>query len=153
MIKIFSRFFIAVFLGLSLLTVATAKSPVPALNLSSNGLALRGYDPVAYFTIGSPVKGKQDITVKNGGAIYYFASAENKAQFLQNPKKYLPQYGGYCAYGTAVKAKVDGDPRVWHIVNGKLYLNITRSVDRTWNRGRSTYIKQANRNWTKLRSQ
>ncbi len=143
---------LALIIGLISPNAGLAKSPVPQLNLSNSGLALRGYDPVAYFTLGKPTKGKRDISVKNSGGTYYFASQNNKDRFLQNPTKFLPQYGGYCAYGTAVKNKVDGDPRIWHIVNGKLYFNITRSVDRTWKRNTNGYIKKANRNWPKLKN-
>ena len=129
-----------------------AKSPIPSLNLSNSGLALRGYDPVAYFNSNKPIRGKSSISTKNAGATYYFSSEANKKQFLKNPRKYLPAYGGYCAYGTAVGAKVDGDPNIWHIVNGRLYLNITRPIDRTWKRNRAGYIKKANSIWPKLRN-
>ncbi|MGI9364680.1 MAG: YHS domain-containing (seleno)protein [Rhizobiaceae bacterium] len=129
-----------------------AASPVPSLNLSKSGLALRGYDPVAYFNAGKPVKGDASITVKNGGAEYRFSSQENKALFVADPKKYLPEFGGFCAYGAAVNYKVDGDPKVWNIVDGKLYLNINRSVDKTWRGDKQTYISKANKNWTKLKN-
>jgi len=147
-IQIFFAFMLSIFAT----TAVFAKTPIPSLNLSSSGLALRGYDPVAYFKSNKPIKGKSSISTKNAGATYYFSSAANKELFLQNPTKYLPAYGGYCAYGTAVGAKVDGDPNIWHIVNGKLYLNITRPIDRTWNRDRAGYIKDANRQWPKLRN-
>jgi len=134
-------------------STSEAKSPVPSLNLSQSGLALRGYDPVAYFNAGKPVKGKSSISVSNAGATYRFSSQANKDLFLQNPTKYLPAYGGYCAYGTAVGAKVDGDPKVWSVVNGRLYLNINRSVDRTWKKAKGTYIRQANKAWPGLKNQ
>lgn len=131
---------------------AQAKSPVPDLNLSRSGLALRGYDPVAYFTAGKPTKGLKSISTKHAGGIYYFSSDKNRKLFVQNPKKFLPAYGGYCAYGTATGVKVDGHPRIWHIVNNQLYLNITPSIDRTWQKRTGTYIKRANNNWPKIRS-
>lgn len=131
---------------------AQAKSPVPDLNLSRAGLALRGYDPVAYFTVGKPTKGLKSISAKHAGGIYYFSSDENQKLFVRNPKKYLPAYGGYCAYGTATGVKVDGHPRIWHIVNNQLFLNITPSVDRTWQKRTGTYIKRANKNWPKIRN-
>lgn len=146
------QFGLAVLIGLVFITFALAKSPIPSLNLSNAGLALRGYDPVAYFNVGKPVRGKRTIATKNGGARYQFSSEENKQEFLLNPGKYLPEYGGYCAYGTAVNNKVDGDPKVWRIVDGKLYLNINRSVERTWKRDTKGYIRKANKNWPRLRN-
>ena len=133
-------------------TDAMAKTPVASLNLSSSGLALRGYDPVAYFTAGKPVKGSSKITAKHAGGTYHFSSEANKKSFLASPAKYLPQYGGFCAYGTAAGYKVDGDPKVWNVVDGKLYLNINKSVDRAWDRKQSFYIKKADKSWTKIRN-
>lgn len=151
MIRIINLFFAAFTLVCVQMQSATAASPVPSLNLSKSGLALRGYDPVAYFNAGKPVKGDASITVKNGGAEYRFSSQENKELFIANPGKYLPEFGGFCAYGAAVNYKVDGDPSVWNIVDGKLYLNINRSVNKTWRGDRQTYISKANKNWTKLK--
>lgn len=124
---------------------------VPELNLSRSGLALRGVDPVSYFTAGKPIKGKKSVSVKHAGGTYRFASESNKKLFLSDPEKYLPAYGGHCSYGTAVGNKVDGSPYVWHIVDGKLYLNINRSIDRTWQRNVPGYIRQANKKWPGLK--
>ena len=151
MIRIFHSLLAALALVFVQLQPGVAASPVPSLNLSKSGLTLRGYDPVADFKAGKPVKGDASITVKNAGAEYRFSSQENKALFVANPAKYLPEYGGFCAYGAAVNYKVDGDPKVWNIVDGKLYLNINRSVDKTWSSDKKSYIKKANRNWTKLK--
>jgi YHS domain-containing protein len=156
-IALFVRFLILPFVTAFLLLTpmagqsALAKTPVASLNLSQSGLALRGYDPVAYFKAGKPVKGSKDIAVLHGGGTYYFSSQENKAAFQDNPKKYLPEYGGFCSYGAASNYKVDGDPKVWNIVDGKLYLNINKSIDRSWDRKRSFYIKKANKNWLKIK--
>ena len=126
---------------------------IPELNLSRTGLALRGVDPVSYFTVGKPVKGQKSITAELRGGTYWFSSEENKALFLKNPDAYLPAYGGYCAYGTAVKTKVDGDPYIWHIIDDQLYLNITKPVDRVWRKNIPGYIRDANKNWTWLEHQ
>ena len=126
---------------------------IPELNLSRTGLALRGVDPVSYFTVGKPVKGQKSITTELRGGTYWFSSEENKALFLKNPDAYLPAYGGYCAYGTAVKTKVDGDPYIWHIIDDQLYLNITKPVDRVWRKDIPGYIRDANKNWTWLEHQ
>ena len=124
---------------------------VPELNLSRSGLALRGVDVVSYFVAGEPQKGREEFSVSHAGGTYWFTSQVNKDLFLSNPDKYLPAYGGYCSYGTAVNAKVDGDPYIWHIIDGRLYLNITRSVDRVWRRDIPGYINQADRNWPKIK--
>ena len=124
---------------------------VPELNLSSSGLAVRGFDLVSYFTVGSPQKGREEFSHNHAGGTYWFTSEANKALFESNPDQYLPAYGGYCAYGTAVNAKVDGDPNIWHIVDDQLYLNITRSVDWVWRRDPEGYIRKANANWPKIK--
>ena len=123
---------------------------IPELNLSRSGLALRGVDPTSYFTEGKPVKGSKSITLNHKGGTYRFVSEDSKALFEQDPDAYLPAYGGYCAYGTAVETKVDGDPYIWHIVDDQLYLNITRPVDRVWQQNVPRYIRDANENWTWL---
>ncbi len=126
---------------------------VPELNLSSSGLALRGIDPTSYFNSGKPLEGDPSITVEHKGGTYRFASEKARAAFLQSPDFYLPQYGGYCAYGTAVGSKVDGDPYRWNIVDDKLYLNINRPVDLLWKTNKSGYIADANKNWPGLKNQ
>ena len=137
-------------LALMVSTKFAAAKNLPELNLSSSGLALRGYDPVAYFTQGQPVMGDASLALSYKGGTYHFASAEHQQMFVENPERFLPQYGGYCAYGTAVGAKVDGDPNLWTIVDDKLYLNITRSIDRVWHRNKPRYISDANKNWPGL---
>lgn len=126
---------------------------VPELNLSPSGLALRGIDPTSYFTSGKPLEGNTTITAEHNGGTYRFTSAESRAAFLQSPERFLPEYGGYCAYGTAVGAKVDGDPYRWNIVDDKLYLNINRSVDLLWKTNKPGYIRDANKNWPGLKHQ
>lgn len=141
----------ALFMAL-VMPLAVGAQNLPELNLSKSGLALRGVDPVSYFTAGKPVKGSAEISTQHEGGTYHFASEQSKATFLSDPAKYLPAFGGYCAYGTAVGAKVDGNPNHWNIVEGQLYLNITHSVDRTWKRNTPKYIAQAEQNWPDLKS-
>ncbi|WP_119302335.1 YHS domain-containing (seleno)protein [Dongia deserti] len=117
------------------------------LNLDQAGLAIHGYDPVAYFTDGAAIEGKADITAEHNGATYRFASAEHRSQFLADPEKYLPQYGGYCAYGTSVGKKFNGDPTAWRVVDGKLYLNLSADVQRKWLEDVSGRITEANKKW------
>lgn len=110
-------------------------------------LALEGTDAVSYFVSGKPVAGRRDIVSTYKGVTWRFSSSANKAAFDANPKKYAPQYGGHCAWGTARGYAVRGDPKVWRIVNGKLYLNYNRSVQNKWNRDIGGFITKANRNW------
>ncbi|MCY4394759.1 MAG: YHS domain-containing protein [Rhodospirillaceae bacterium] len=111
------------------------------------GKAIRGYDPVAYFTQGKPVEGKPDFTHEWKGATWYFASAANRDRFRQNPERWAPQYGGYCAYGVAQGYAVKIEVDQWSVVGGKLYLNYNRSVQRTWKQDIPGYIRTADKNW------
>lgn len=121
------------------------------VNATVTGLALRGYDPVSYFTDGRPILGDYTITASYDGATYRFASQEHKALFVKEPTKYLPQYGGFCAFGTARGFKVDGDPNVWKIVDNKLYLNLAPPVATHWNQDIAGNIKAANEKWPELK--
>lgn len=132
------------------LSAALATSALAAgveLNASSTGLALQGYDPVAYFTQGKPTKGNWKITASYNDATYRFASEEHKEKFLANPGAYLPQYGGYCAFGAAMGFKFDGDPNYWKVVDNKLYLNISQDVQQRWQGDTAQYIPLANEKW------
>lgn len=112
--------------------------------------AIRGYDPVGYFTQNVPVKGSDRFTYQWKGATWRFASAENRDRFAAAPEKYAPQYGGYCAYGVAQNYAVSIDPQAWTVVDGKLYLNYSRSVRDTWSKGIPGYIRKADANWPQV---
>jgi len=114
------------------------------------GGAINGYDPVAYFTQGKPVKGKSAHALKYKGANWRFASEKNRLAFKQNPQKYAPQYGGYCAYAVSQGYTASTDPDAWSIVNGKLYLNYSKGVRSKWSKDRPGYIRKANANWPKV---
>ena len=137
--------------GVALAAVAQSAPQAVQLNNDKKGLLLRGYDPVAYFTTGAPVKGDPQWTVPHKGATLHFASAANRDAFFRAPDKYLPAYGGFCAYGVASGYKVDGDPAVWKIVDGRLYLNIDKSIGRTFSADPARYIRQAERRWPHMR--
>jgi YHS domain-containing protein len=149
------RALIAIFTALACACGMAATTPAiaagPDVNATVTGLALRGYDPVSYFTDGKPILGDYTITASYEGAIYRFTSEEHKALFVKEPTKYLPQYGGFCAFGTARGVKVDGDPTVWKIVDNKLYLNLAPPVAARWNQDIAGYIKAANEKWPELR--
>jgi YHS domain-containing protein len=111
------------------------------------GVAVGGYDPVAYFTAQKPVQGKATITYEWKGAIWRFASEANRDAFKAMPEKYAPQYGGYCAYAVALGSRAKGDPLSWKIVDGKLYLNLSPSVQKLWQKDIPGYVKAADKNW------
>ena len=130
-----------------------ATSPATAAKaeiFAPGGKAIRGTDPVAYFTQGKPVAGKPDFTHEWKGATWYFASAANRDRFKQNPERWAPQYGGYCAYGVAQGYAVKIEVDQWSVVDGKLYLNYSRSVQRTWKQDIPGYIREANKNWPEV---
>lgn len=130
---------------------AQADTPRPVNMLgSSDGVAIRGYDPVAYFRDGGPRPGKPEFSVRHGGAVWRFASAEHKALFEADPERYLPAYGGFCAYGTSRGYLVKIEPEAWSIVDGRLYLNYDLGVRETWARRTKTYIARADGNWPRL---
>jgi hypothetical protein len=121
-------------------------------NVDSSGVALKGYDPVAYFTEGKPVRGKPEFTARHDGATYRFASAASRDAFVAAPAKYAPQYGGYCAYGMAAGYKAPIEPDAWTVVDGKLYLNYNQSVRSRWASDVPGYVRKADANWPTVRS-
>jgi YHS domain-containing protein len=130
---------------------AGAEAPRPVNTLgSTDGVAIHGYDPVAYFRDGGPRPGKPEFAVRHGGATWHFAGAEHKALFEADPERYLPAYGGFCAYGTSRGYLVKIEPEAWSIVDGRLYLNYDLGVRETWARRTKTYIARADGNWPRL---
>jgi YHS domain-containing protein len=115
------------------------------------GLAIQGYDPVAYFTQNKALEGQKQWTATFEGITYRFASAANKDLFLKDPKKYEPQYGGWCAYAMgATGEKVEIDPETFKVVNGKLYLFYHTFVNNTlpkWNKDETNLKPKADKNW------
>jgi len=120
------------------------------VNQSSDGVAIEGYDPVAYFTDSKPVKGSSQYTYRWEGAVWHFASAEHRDAFAKSPESYVPQYGGYCAYGVSQGHTAPVDPAAWKIINGKLYLNYNREVQQLFLKDPSSEIEKADQNWPKL---
>ena len=119
-----------------------------------NGLAIQGYDPVAYFTVGKAVKGSKENAVTYNGALYYFATAESKETFKKSPVKFEPAYGGWCAYAMGAKGeKVSVDPKTFKIVDGHLNLFYNKYFNNTledWNKDETNLKKKADLNWAKL---
>ena len=125
---------------------ASAKSPVAAVNAAA-GAGVKGYDVVAYFTVGQPTPGVDQHAYRWKGVTYRFASAGNLERFKADPEKYLPQYGGYCAYAMSINRIADIDPSRWAIVDGKLYLNNGFFAEKLWSLNKSGNITSADRNW------
>jgi YHS domain-containing protein len=119
-----------------------------------NGLAIQGYDPVAYFKLNKAVKGKSEFSTVLAGVTYHFSSAENRDAFIKSPAAYEPEYGGWCAYAMGAKGeKVMIDPGTFKIVNNKLYLFYNRFFNNTlkdWNKDEAHLKTQADANWQKL---
>ncbi|MDI1256792.1 MAG: YHS domain-containing (seleno)protein [Flavobacterium sp.] len=139
---------------LLLLIVATtiANAQKSEIFTSKSG-AIDGYDPVAYFTENKPVKGNPEFMYNWKTANWYFATAQNMAEFKANPEKYAPQYGGYCAYGTSAGHKAPTTPEAFTIVNEKLYLNYNENVMSMWRKDQAALIEKADVNWPKIKAE
>jgi YHS domain-containing protein len=138
-------------LGLAVVAASpasAAKDPVYTSLLSR--VAVSGYDPVAYFTDGKPVAGSKAHVATYQGAEYRFVSAANRDRFKADPARYAPQYGGYCAWAVSQGYTASADPKVWKIVNGKLYLNYNEEVGRKWATDIPGHIRKADANWPKV---
>ncbi|MEZ9701936.1 YHS domain-containing (seleno)protein [Vibrio sp. 10N.261.46.E12] len=122
------------------------------MSVDSNDIAIKGYDPVAYFADEGPVKGTSEFTATYKNAIYNFANNENRDKFRANPEAYAPQYGGYCAFGVAMGKKFETDPLAWKLEDGKLYLNLDKSVQKRWLENTQEFIQDANTNWTTIKT-
>ena len=126
---------------------AGIKGSTSEVNVDERGVALGGYDPVAYFDSGKPTRGLDTISASYGGARYLFATAAHRKAFLANPRKYVPEFGGFCATGTAFGEKVDIDPETGKVVNGKLYLNNGPKALQVFNQNTPDIIAKAQVNW------
>ena len=123
-------------------------------NLSSSGVAIEGYCPVAYFAVNKPVKGKLEYASEYNGVTYYFVSSDAKTAFEMDPQKYTPAFGGWCAFGMSVSDKFPVDPTNFKIVDGKLLLFLkNKNVDARslWNQGdKHDLVEKANAHWKKV---
>ncbi len=140
--------FISAVFGLAMTLVLAAPAMAEdAIYSNWLGKAIAGYDPVAYFTEQKPVEGDSDFTTKWMGATWYFATAQNRDKFADMPEKFAPQYGGYCAYAVSQGYTAKIDPEAWKIVEGKLYLNYSKGVQKTWEANQTAFITAADKNW------
>lgn len=115
------------------------------------GTAVGGFDAVAYHTQGEAVPGDPAVTLSHEGATWRFTSEANRALFEANPDAYAPEYGGHCAWATAQGYLAQGDPEIWRIFDGRLFLNATQGVNRRWLRDVESFIVQADANWPSLK--
>ncbi|WP_339752435.1 YHS domain-containing (seleno)protein [Algoriphagus aquimarinus] len=147
--KYLKRVSLSIVLLLLIFTSYAQKADV----FSQKDKAIKGYDPVAYFTDSKPVMGKDDIKFSYAGANWYFSSQKSLELFKSNPTKYMPQYGGYCAFGLAEGYKAPISPEAWTIVNDKLYLNYNKKVQADWNTDQAEMIKKADKNWPNVKKE
>ncbi len=151
--KIFTLTVLVISLSVSLFAQDAAALRKKKFNLEKGGVAIQGYDPVAYFKQNEAKEGTKDMAVSYQGIVYYFSSAENKAAFLKEPAKYEPEYGGWCAYAMGAKGdKVEIDPETFKIISGKLFLFYNKYLNntlKTWNKDENNLHAKADVNWQK----
>lgn len=142
----------AIFTPISIASVSTQAVAKPVfVGVTGETIAVGGYDTVSYFRgNGVPVLGSSQFTITHDGAQYKFASAENLQAFQDDPDAYLPQYGGHCAWAMSRGSLAPGDPNVYKIVDGKLYLNFNRQVQKTWLKDTAGFIAKANSEWANI---
>ena len=138
---------IGVFLALALASLLPWQAAQAGPQNLIRGLAIGGYDAVAYFESDDAIRGDPQYTYEWNGATWQFASAANRDRFAADPKAYAPQYDGYCAWAAARSYKANGDPEVWDIVDGRLYLNFSNRIKRRWEQDIPGHIAQADAVW------
>ena len=136
------------------MTPKASRAYLHSYNLPSSGVALEGYCPVAYFAVNKPVRGKPEYASTCHDVTYYFVSANAKKAFDRNPEKYIPAYGGWCAFGMSVSDKFPVDPTNFKIVDGRLMLFLgNKNVDALalWNKGnKHDLVRKADAHWKKV---
>lgn len=139
-------FFIICLIVMHSVLVITAES-VELVATDPSGVAIKGYDTVAYFTEGNAVKGDPQISYTWNDALWQFANAHHRDLFAADPERYAPQFGGYCANGLSMGKAAPADPEQWTIKGGKLYIKYSRSARDGWRENKIAKIEQANENW------
>ncbi len=141
---------LAIFTSVTISSIAHAAKPI--YSGGRDRAAIRGYDPVAYFTENQPVKGSKEFTFEHQGATWLFASAGNRDLFSANPEKYTPQFGGYCAYAVSQNTTASSKPQYFTIHQGKLYLNYSKPVYKRFLKNMDGLIDEAENNWPNVLS-
>ncbi|MFN0060328.1 MAG: YHS domain-containing (seleno)protein [Planctomycetota bacterium] len=127
-----------------------ATAPKVLVNRDNSGVAINGYDPVAYFTAGRPVRGNETYTAQFQGATYRFASAEHRDAFALEPAKYAPQFGGYCGYAASINKLSPTHPDFWQVIDGRLVLQHNQRALDLWNKNVAGNLVMADENWPSL---
>jgi len=140
-----------IFFGVLLAGSVSAADLQGPYSSSFLGIAAEGYDVVSYFSQSKAIEGDRSHSVEWSGVEWRFSSAANRDKFTDNPEKYAPQYGGYCAYAVSQGYSAGIDPEAWTVEGGKLYLNYSKSVQKTWVSDKADYIKLADDNWPSVR--
>ncbi len=140
-----------VIIGLLLTAPLTWTSNAFAAGDEPSTVAAGGYDVVAYHTEELAARGSGYHVATYDGAVYLFSNKANRTAFLKAPETYVPQFAGYCAYGAAVGKKFFADPTVWKIVDGKLYLNLDKDIQKKWESDLSGNLKKGHANWPKIK--
>ena len=148
-----SRCFIGAFVIVGLVIPSFAGDAQKMVATGPDGVAIKGYDTVAYFTENQAVKGSPEFVHPWGDAKWYFANAEHRDLFASDPERYAPQFGGFCALGMSKERAVAADPEAWTIVDGKLYMKFSEDARDRWRKDKNNAIEKANENWADLQKQ
>ncbi|HYT66855.1 MAG TPA: YHS domain-containing (seleno)protein [Vicinamibacterales bacterium] len=131
----------------ALTALVSASGPKSAINKGDGDVAVKGYDVVAYAVAGAPIKGTAQFSFRWNDATWLFSSAENRDRFAKDSVRYAPQFGGYCSWAVSRGYTADIDPEAWRIVDGRLYLNYSKSVQRRWEQDVPGNIAKGQANW------
>jgi hypothetical protein len=150
-----SHSLLAVTAGILLAMAATALSAQakPPVNTDRAAVAIKGYDVVAYATMGAAIEGAKAFEHRWNGAVWRFSSAANRDRFAQAPDRYAPQFGGYCAYAVSRGYTADVDPEAFRVIDGRLYLNYSKRVQRLWEEDIPGNIVKGQANWPAVLNQ
>ena len=148
-----TRLFINVSLVAGLVTLSFAGDPQKMVATGPDGVAIKGYDTVAYFTENRAMKGNPEFSHFWRDAKWYFANADHRDLFAADPEHYAPQFGGFCALGISKGKAVAADPEAWTIVDGKLYMKFSEDARGRWRKDKDKAIEKAKENWTELQKQ
>ena len=135
---------------LAVFAVVPVVEAIDPIHSNRQGLAIQGYDPVAYFAQQRALPGDERWSYEWNGATWRFASQSHLETFVEDPERYAPQYGGYCAYAVSKGSTAKIDPEAWAVVEGKLYLNYNSKIQKKWNADIPGYIARADQNWPRL---
>lgn len=138
-------------LATALFPAACAKEDgVKKINTTTDNVAIKGFDTVAYFSAEKAVEGNPQFSFVWNGAKWYFANAENLEKFTKNPEQFAPQFGGYCSWAVSHGYTANGDPEAWKVVDGKLYLNYNQQVKEKWEKEQQKLIEDGKKNWAEF---